>query len=147
MPKSRNPLSKIHRRIKAWDEAVRACIERSLSDESASSSDESASSVPPVMAAKRDREIDEVIHLLYSAIAEGIVYREAIEPLLLLEFRASEPIKWTIAKAQVAEAIKVAQKYETLNGEYKGFKQDKQKIKEGRERMEEAFKKFPMGSN
>ena len=101
-----------------------------------------SSAFNPIMDVVRKGQADK-IYRLKSAIANGEVDRGAVEDLLLMESRAVEQIAYRHTKDEMAEIINVAKDCEMLNGCYKGFERDKQKVKEGRRRLEEHYNNLP----
>ena len=97
---------------------------------------------------KSSQYMDELISMLDSVIiAHKVVHPDFTRFILLAESQAAEQTEegsYRYTQEHMAVITKMSQEYETLNGSYEGFEQDKQKIKEGRERLEEALKKLDL---
>lgn len=98
------------------------------------------------LAATRSQQTDERIFRLKSVLAKNRVNHEHVQELLTMVSHATEVGKYRYPNSQIVEVIKVAQEYEKLSRWF--LRQgERLKIKEARERLEEAFKSLPPGAN
>ena len=86
--------------------------------------------------------IDELIPMLNEAVTTQTIDEETVGALLELQSGAAEHAEkrtGKVTKKQMVEIIKLARTYEVQPRCYIGHQWDKEKIKEGRERLEKAF--------
>ena len=97
------------------------------------------------------KHVAHLISILKTDIASKVVVRQNVNKVLILESaaiaRAIGHADFRITKDQMTEIIEVAKDYETLDGGDEDFEQEKRKIKEERERLEEHFKNLFPNSN
>ena len=97
------------------------------------------------LAATRIQQRDERIFQLKSVLTKERVNHEHVQELLTMVSHATEG-KYRYPKSQIVEIIKVDQGYEKLSRWFLR-EGERPKIKEARERLEEAFKSLAPGSD
>ena len=95
----------------------------------------------------RNQDFGNLISLLDSKITNKEVDKLAVNGLLFLQSKAIELGPPYYTEARIAELVKLAPKYEMVEGYYyEGFKQDKQEIKSYREQLEKVLENLSSGS-